>query len=815
MVKPRRDGHCSRIRSGWAARRCLPLWALLVLGACHGTEESSGAVEISASTKAIRYSDIVAVSATITGPDISKPLIVPLGVREDNVWKASVTGIPAGLGRVVSVIASDQSGVGLFFGEATNVTIKPASTTAISLILFEMSPAPAFANQAPVIDALTASATEVAPGGTVNLGSQAHDPDSADVLAYVWSTSCGSLTGEDTATPVWTAPDQAGVCQVGVTVSDNRGASVSSSLTLVIDATLRGGAAVSLSSDLSPVIRSISLVPTPLVVGEPVTVNLDAEDPDGQTLAYKWTSTCAGTFVDDTQQNASFRLSTLPAGGQCQFQVDVADSAGAHTIGILNQRTGKTPVDQSPVIEDATQSQDELAAGQSAVLTVKASDPDGQDLTFTWTSDAGVVTKTSGDAHSVVLTFAAPATLPEDAMHVVVTVKDTGDQSARVTFIFNRPNHAPSITGPTITLVPLVVGTKAHLNVVAADSDEDPLTFAWTTTCDGAFESVTSALPSFTLKTFPSGYYCSFEVVVTDGRGGQAIGTVVAMADHLPIVDTPTLSQAEIIVGEPISLSVTAIDSDNDALSYSWSRSCDGAFDDKTAHNPTFTLATMPSTGHCSFTVTVTDSRGGQTMATVEGSVGRAPDITDMQAIPLPLLVGQPTQLSVMAADADGDPLTYAWETDCDGTFAGGSSATPVFTLATVPANKLCIFQVLVKDGRGGVSLGQTITQAGAVVVNVAPSIVVTSATATAVSPGDVVVLSVSASDPEGQAVTYAWTALDGTLGSPITEPDTSRSQASWTAPAVLPSVPMHVEVVVSDPSGLSNTHTFEFTAGP
>jgi len=803
------------IELGGTARRWAPLCALLVLGACHAAEENLGGVEISASTKALRYSDIASVSATISGPEIPKPLIVPLGAREDNVWRASVTGIPAGLGRVVSVLASDQAGVGLFFGEATNVTIKPGSTTSLSMVLFEMSPAPAFANQAPVIDALTTSAAAVAPGGTANLGAQAHDPDAADVLAYAWSTSCGSLTGEDTATPVWTAPDSGGLCQVGVVVSDDRGASVSSSLTLVVDATLRGGAAVSLSSDLSPVIKSISLFPTPLVVGESVTLNLDAEDPDGQKLTYQWTSTCAGAFVDGTQQNASFKLSKLPDSGQCQFQVDVADPVGAHTIGVLNQKTGKAPVDQAPVVEEATQSDDELAAGKSANLTVKASDPDGQDLTFSWTADVGTVTKTAGDAHSVVLRFTAPATLPEDAMHVVVTVKDSGAQSAKVTFLFNRPNHAPTLTNPTIGPVPLLVGTAAQLDVVATDSDLDSLTYAWRSTCDGSFDDAKSAHPVFTLKSFPSGYYCSFEVVVSDGRGGEATGTVLTMADHLPVVETPTISPAEIIVGETITLGVAATDPDGDPLSYSWSRSCDGSFDDKTAQNPTFKLATMPATGHCSFTVTVTDMRGGQAMATVDGPADRAPEITDMQGPVWPLSVGQPAQLSVVASDADGDPMTYAWRTDCEGSLTEGTSATPTFTLATVPASKLCTFQVEVKDGRGGVTSGEISGQAGAVVVNVGPSIDAYSQTTSVVAPGEVVILSVSASDPEGEPVSYAWAAPDGTLSSPVTEPDTSRSTATWTAPAVLSGQPMHVTVVVSDPSGLWSSVTFDFTVGP
>lgn len=817
MAKPRRDGCPSRMRFGGSILRWPPLCALLMLGACHAPDEGSGSAEISASTKALRYSDIATVSATISGPEISKPLVVPLGAREDNVWKASVTGIPAGPDRVVSVVARDLSGVGLFFGEATGVTIRIGATTPIALDLFEMSPAPDFANHAPEIDALTASAAVASPQGTVSLGAQAHDSDSADVLGYVWSASCGELTGADIATPVWTAPDGAGACQIEVTVSDGRGASVSSGLTLVVDATSRGGAAVSLSADLSPVIKRISVVPTPLVVGQPVMVNLDAEDPDGQALTYQWTSDCAGTFVDDKQQNASFALSSLPEGGTCRFQVDVADADGAHTIGVLNQKTGTTPVDRAPVIESATESQGELAPGQAALVIVKASDPDGQELAFSWMADVGTVTELGGSApHEVSLRFTAPATLPEGAMHLVVTVKDSGAQSAKVTFIFNRPNHAPTMTGPTISSVPLLLGAMAQLNVTAVDGDGDLLTFTWTSSCDGTFDDVTSARPVFTLKTFPEGYYCSFAVTVTDGHGGEAIGTVVGTADHLPVVATPSVSETEILVGTPVTLGVTATDPDEgDALSYSWSRSCEGAFDDKSKQNPTFILTAAPSTGHCSFTVTVTDLRGGQSMASVERPVDRVPDITDMQVVPLPLLAGQPTQLSVVGTDADGDPLTYAWKTDCDGSFAGEASPTPTFTLAVVPATRLCTFQVQVSDGRGGSSVGQISGQAGAVGVNVAPSIVATSQSATSVLGGDVVVLGVSAADPEGQPVTYRWSASDGTLDTPVTEPDTSRSRVDWTVPAVMPSQTMYVTVVVSDPSGLSSAFTFEFAASP
>jgi hypothetical protein len=807
----RGDCHIHRLRldafSG-VALCCL----LAVSAGCESPKGDSGGIKIQAANKALQYSDIYTVTATLSGPGIARPYSIPLGPRGNN-WQASVVGIPAGGGRMISVVARDRSGTGLFSGQAANVTINPGQTAAVSIVLFEMSPAPSFANAAPTIDALELSAVQTVPGGTVTARVRAHDPDAGDVLTYAWTASCGTLANASAAETVWTAPQSAGHCDVMVTVSDNHGANVNADATLTVAPLSRGGAAINASPDLSPVIRSITCTPTPLVLAHPVTLNVDAIDTDGQTLSYLWSADCTGTFVDPTVQNPGFVLSAAPPTGNCRFSVEVTDSIGAKTIGILNQAIGQAAVDQAPVITVASQSQEGLDPNQSAILSVEAADPDGQAITFAWSASDGTVDPISSDARSASVRFTAPAVLPQGTMHVTVVVTDTGGQSASLVFDFNRINQPPTISDTRISPLPLVIGQGMHLSVTASDSDGDSLAYAWTSTCDGTFDHAASSNPVFMLATFPAGFYCSFTVVVSDGQGGQTVSTVVGMADHLPVISATTLSPAEIIVGQPTTLGATATDSDGDALTFSWSRSCQGSFDDSTSRTPRFTLSAKPTNGHCSFTVTVTDARGGQAMADVIGQVGSAPEITDVQVGPLPLLAGQPSQLSVVATDADNDPLTYAWDTDCAGSFINGSSATPTFTLATVPANHLCVFHALVSDGQGGQSLGQVSGQAGGIVVDQAPVIDGYSQGWDLVSVGDSVPLSVSASDPEGNPVTYAWSATDGTLSGLTTDPDTSASYALWTPPATLPSQTMHVTVVVSDPGGLHTSVTFDFTA--
>ena len=58
------------------------------------------------------------------------------------------------------------------------------------------------------------------------------------------------------------------------------------------------------------------------------------------------------------------------------------------------------------------------------------------------------------------------------------------------------------------------------------------------------------------------------------------------------------------------------------------------------------------------------------------------PVITAMTANPAQLVPGVTTSLSVIATDADGDALTYAWSTPCPGSFSAPNSADTSFTLS-------------------------------------------------------------------------------------------------------------------------------------
>jgi hypothetical protein len=247
-------------------------------------------------------------------------------------------------------------------------------------------------------------------------------------------------------------------------------------------------------------------------------------------------------------------------------------------------------------------------------------------------------------------------------------------------------------------------------------------------------------------------------------------------------------------------MSVTAHDTDvGDTLSYLWT-SLDGTFDQTDAASTNWTA---PETdGTYRITVKVQDDHQAQTTTSVDITVRSASDGGGPATIAVSLNnwpvvsqvtstngridVGDTTTLDCTATDADGDTLTHAWSTDsgCAGTFDAANVKSPTFTLgATLPLNGSCAFMVTVDDGRGGTGTGSlTIAASAPPPVNVAPQILGFSQSAESAVAGQTVTLWVLASDPEGTAVTFAWSAPRGTFGTPV-DLGAGSQQVVWTAP--------------------------------
>jgi len=144
------------------------------------------------------------------------------------------------------------------------------------------------------------------------------------------------------------------------------------------------------------------------------------------------------------------------------------------------------------------------------------------------------------------------------------------------------------------------------------------------------------------------------------------------------------------------------------------------------------------------------------------GPANHSPEVTVApSATTAPVVEGQTTQLSVTADDPDGDSLAYAWTQTSpatpQGTFSSRTMRNPGWTAPAVTADTVFTFQVSIGDGQGGSTSGTLQLTVRHVTVNGPP--VVSSISVTPAMPvaGDVVTLAITATDPDGDPLTIAW----------------------------------------------------------
>ncbi len=291
----------------------------------------------------------------------------------------------------------------------------------------------------------------------------------------------------------------------------------------------------------------------------------------------------------------------------------------------------------------------------------------------------------------------------------------------------------------------------------------------------------------------------------------------------VPIIDSLLVSSNAITPGASVTAKVTAHDlNPSNTISFAWSTNpaAAGSFSAPTAATTQWTAPS--SDGPVTLIVTVTDSTGATTSASVVVSVANAnatgqaavtvglntwPVVTDILAAPSYITLGQPVALNVVATDADNNPLTYAWTSTCAaGVFSAAGAASTSFTLPSSDTDKSCTFNVAISDGQGGSTSGQTVLPVGAPTALGAPSITASLQSAAVVDANGIATFSVTASDPNQSALTFAWLASGGTLSAQSNTASTST--INWTAPATA-SVSLTVSVVVTDALGISTQFNF------
>jgi len=98
---------------------------------------------------------------------------------------------------------------------------------------------------------------------------------------------------------------------------------------------------------------------------------------------------------------------------------------------------------------------------------------------------------------------------------------------------------------------------------------------------------------------------------------------------------------------------------------------------------------------------------------------------------------------------------------------------------------------------------------AGCGLFNSPPDITLVTASSTEVESGDVVSCAVVATDPDGDELTYTWSATGGSFD------ETSGLSVVWTAPEVTEQQTYTITVVASDPDGATDTASVDIVVSP
>jgi hypothetical protein len=274
-----------------------------------------------------------------------------------------------------------------------------------------------------------------------------------------------------------------------------------------------------------PVVDAMSASAVLVTPGQTgIQLAVTAHSPDSDPLAYQWQDTCSGTFSAATAASTNWTAGTTT--GNCQISVRVTDATNKTSVTVFviidieNLVTGNAMVNvtanscpivsvvmvdeyivqtgQAPTVLVGAPSNipANLARGITADVTVNASDPDGDALTYTFSSSCNTATFTPPAASATRFFVNDPAVSCTVAVQVADVRTPTATQPnpspCTITGTVFMSGAKPAAVAPVITRAfetdvngVVTPGTAYTLRIEAHDPNASPtvsapgITFDW------------------------------------------------------------------------------------------------------------------------------------------------------------------------------------------------------------------------------------------------------------------------------------------------------------------------------------------------
>jgi hypothetical protein len=601
-------------------------------------------------------------------------------------------------------------------------------------------------NQDPVLDAIGAKSVE--EGVNLEFTIDAGDPD-GDALTYAADNlPAGASFDLGTKTFSWIPTfSQAGIYQITFTTTDG---SLTDSEIVTINVnnvnqppTLPTVSGTGLSgSSTTGYIASVN-------EGTAITFTVATADPDtGDSISWTTSSLPTGatfnngifSWTPDFSQAASYPI-TFTA-------TDTSGATSSVMVTIIVDNANRAP--ELAVIENKT-----VPAGTELTFTVSAIDADGDSLTYSASGlqDGAGINPTTG-----MFTW-TPGSNQFGEYPITFTVSDgklTDSESMTITVNKVIPeNRAPELA--VIEKKTVTAGTELTFTVSATDADGDSLTYSASGLQDGAGINPITGVFTWTPGQDQFGEY-PITFTVSDGKLTDSESMTITVNKVIPENRAPELAVIEnktVTAGTELTFTVSATDADGDQLTYSAS----GIPTNATFSSKTFTWTpSMNQIGTYTVVFTVSDGK----LSDSESIKITVTDVINPNHPPVLSLIGNKTvnatellSFSISAVDPESKPLTYSISVlPTGGSFTGTTFTwTPSFSqIGTYPVT------FTVSDGELTDSEEITITVNNTIAPNHAP--VLSPIANIAVNAGELVTITLSATDPDGNTLTYSATNL-------------------------------------------------------
>ncbi|KFE65317.1 Kelch repeat-containing protein [Hyalangium minutum] len=268
-------------------------------------------------------------------------------------------------------------------------------------------------------------------------------------------------------------------------------------------------------------------------------------------------------------------------------------------------------------------------------------------------------------------------------------------------------NEAPVIDSLVASSTSVQTGGSLSLTATIHDPNAgDTLTSAWAAS-GGSFSAPTTTSSSWTAPASPGVHMVTF--TVTDSQGaavsvsltinvvsGTSTGNAaLTISFNLwPVVSKVSASLNRLDAGQSTTVSALVADADGDALSYQWTASCPGTWTNATSSAASFVPSSVPAgaCNNCKLTVTVQDSRGGQTTGSLNLCVTSPtterfpPAFSNFFQSATSVSPDQTVDLEVTALDSQASALTFAWSANSGSLATAQNTANTSRVVWTAPS---------------------------------------------------------------------------------------------------------------------------------